>query len=119
MDNRSDMRKFDRFPLEFVLEVLAKDNEGIRFKDKAVLKDISGGGAKFITQHTGKYFLGQSLEISIYLPGASYVRAHMKGKAMVVRIDPLNDLDIDHKSRGVGVAIKLNTPLYLERINMT
>jgi len=77
MDDRSDRRKFDRFPIDFVLEVYSEDVEGKKFKDKPVLEDISGEGAKFLTQNSDMYFPGQLLEITVFLPGTDEVEAHM------------------------------------------
>ncbi len=42
IDSKSEKRKFERLPIEFVLEVFAEDVEGINFEDKAVLEDVSG-----------------------------------------------------------------------------
>lgn len=116
MNNSSDKREFERFPMEFVLEVAAEDVEGKTFNEKAVLKNISGGGAKFTTQQADKYFTGQSLEMTIYLPGTNNVKGHMKGKATVVRIDPLSDSGIGEKSRRFSVAVKFDTRLNFERL---
>lgn len=37
MNNKSGKREFDRFPIEFVLEVSAEDSEGNKFNEKTVL----------------------------------------------------------------------------------
>ncbi len=118
MNSKSDRRSFDRFMLEFVLEVSAADNEGKRFNENTVLQNISGGGAKFITKQTDKYFLGQLLEMTIYLPGTGDVKAYMNGKATVVRIDPSSNSGIGKKNREIGLAVKLEAPLYFERVDM-
>jgi hypothetical protein len=118
MNNNTDKRAFDRFPMEFVLEVSAKDSEGKEFDEKTVLNDISGEGAKFITQQAGKYFPGQSLEMTIYLPGPNDVKADMRGKATVVRIDPSSNSGMEDKSKEVCIAVKLDAPLHFERVNV-
>jgi len=118
MNNKSDKREFNRFPLEFMLKVSAKDSEGKKYKENTVLKDISGEGAKFITQQTGKYFLGQSLEMTIYLPGPNDVKADVRGKATVVRIDPSNNSGISEKSQEMSIAVKLDAPLHFERVDI-
>jgi hypothetical protein len=43
MNNKSDKREFERFLVDFVLEVSAEDIEGNKYDDKTVLKNISGG----------------------------------------------------------------------------
>jgi len=118
MNNKSDKRDFDRIPMEIGLEVSAEDNEENQFNEKTVLKDISGGGARFMTQLPGKYFPGQLLAVTIYLPGTSDVKARMRGKATVVRIYPPCDSPFDGKSRETGIAVKLDTTLNFERVDV-
>jgi hypothetical protein len=118
MNHNTDKREFDRFPIEFVMEVAAEDSEGERYKEKTVLKDISGNGAKFITQQARKYFPGQSLEMTIYLPGTNDVKADMRGTATVVRIDSLSNSGIGGKSREMCIAVKLETPLKFQRVDV-
>ncbi len=114
MNNKLDRRNFNRFPMEFVLEVSAKDSEEKEFNEKTVLKDISGEGAKFITQQAGKYFPGQSMEVTIYLPGTNDVKADMKGAATVVRIDPSGNSGLGEKSQEMNIAVKLDAPCILK-----
>jgi len=118
MNNKPDRRNFNRFPMEFVLEVSAKDSEGKEFNEKTVLEDISGEGARFITQQAGKYFPGQSLELTIHLPGSDEVKACMIGKATVVRVDSPTDSKIEQKSQAMSIAVKLDTPLRFERVDV-
>ena len=118
MNSISDKRDFNRFPMEFMLEVAAEDSDGNKFNEKTVLNDISGEGARFITQQTGKYFPGQSLKMTIYLPGPNDVKADMRGKATVVRIDPSGNSGMEDKSKEVCIAVKLDAPLHFERIDV-
>lgn len=118
MNNGPDRRDFDRFPAQFEIEVAAQDSEGRKWSEKTILKDISGGGAQFITQQVGKYFTGQLLEMTVFLTGTDMVEARMKGKATVVRIDPSSNSGIGEKTRGAGIAVKLDTPLHFERADM-
>jgi len=118
MNNQANKREFERLHIDFVLEVYSEDVEGKEFDEKAVLKDISGGGAKLIIQRSDKYFTGQLLNLCIHLPGTDDVKAHMCGKATVVRIDPPNESDIGEKSHDTYVAVKLDARLNFERISM-
>jgi len=118
MNNKSDRRDFDRFPIEFEIEVAAQDSQGRKYSEKTVLKNISGGGAQFITQQASKYFTGQLLEMTVFLTGTDMVKARMRGKATVVRIDPSSDSGIGEKTRGASIAVKLDTPLYFERTDV-
>ena len=83
-----------------------------------MLKDISGGGAKFITRNARRYFLGQLLDLKIYLPGTDDVKGYMKGDATVVRIDPFDSSEIDEKNQGAGIAVEFNDWLNFERSDM-
>ena len=118
MNNISEKRAFNRFPMEFLLEVSAKDGEGKEFNEKTMLEDISGEGAKLITQQAGKYFPGQSLEMTIYLPGPNDVKADMRGKATVIRIDPSSNSGISEKSQEMSIAVTFDAPLHFERVNI-
>jgi len=118
MNNNPDRRNFDRFPIEFVMEVAAEDSEGEKYQENTVLKDISGEGASFITQQAGKYFLGQSLELTIHLPPTSDVKACMRGTATVLRIDSPGDSGVEDKNKDVYIAVTFNTPLHFERVDV-
>ena len=118
MTDNTDRRGFERLSMEFVVEVASKDVEEKIFNEKTVLKDISGGGAKFITRNTQRYFLGQLLDLKIYLPGTDDVKGYMKGEAIVVRIDPFDSSGIDEKNKCAGIAIEFNDWLNFERSDM-
>ena len=118
MPTKSEQREFERFPMEFVLEVSGLDDEGKRFNEKAVLKNISGGGAKFITKQSARYFLCQPLEMTIYLPGTDDVKAHMRGDATVVRIDSPSRSGVEVKNEGLDIAVKFATPLKFKRFDL-
>jgi len=115
---KADKREFERLPIDFVLEVYSEDVEGEKFEDKTVLEDVSGGGAKFLTQRPYMYFPGQLLEITVLLPGIDEMEAHMKAKAIVVRIDPLNDSEKANKSPEGCIAVKFETHLNFARTSV-
>jgi len=120
MNKKSDRRNFDRFPITFQMEVAAENSEGEKYQDTTVLENISGEGANFITQQADKYFLGQSLELIIHLPDNDEVKAQMRGKATVIRLDPSSSSVTNGKSHAMSIAVKLDTPLHFERdeVNM-
>jgi len=118
MNNKSGKREFSRFPMEFVLEVAGEDSEGNKFNERTVLKDISREGARFITQEAGKYFPGQSVEMTIYLPGTNEVKADMRGTATVIRIDPSSNSGSGEKIREMCIAVTFDTPLHFERVDV-
>ena len=113
MNKEHDRRDFDRFPIEFPIEVSGKDSDGRTHREKTTLDDISGEGAKFITHHPDRYFPNQPLDLTIYLPGTKAVKARMKGRAKVVRIGDTGDIP---KGGGIRIAVKLHTSLQLTRI---
>lgn len=116
MNNKSERRMFKRYAMEVALEVSGEDAAGNRYKDKAALMNVSGEGAMFITGLAGKYFLDQPLELTICLPGTDDVNARMRGKATVIRIDPLIDSGIKEKGRRISVAVKVDAPFRFERV---
>lgn len=116
--NKPDRRDFDRFPIEFEIEVAAQDSEGKKYSENTILRNISGGGARFITQQASKYFTGQPLEVTVFLTGTDKVKACMRGKATVVRIDASTNSGIDEKTPRMDVAVKLDSPLHLERVDV-
>ena len=117
MNAKFDKREFERLSIDFVLEVLSKDLEGKEFLDKAVLEDVSGGGAKFLTKKSDRYFPGQLLNINILLPETEKMEGHMQAKATVVRIGSSSDSEKDCKSRGCDIAIEFETHLTFKRVD--
>jgi len=113
MNQESDRRDFDRFPIEFAIEVSGKDSDGRTHKERTALQDISGEGARFSTQHPDRYFQGQNLELVIYLPGTNEVKAQMRGRARVVRI---GDSGNTPEGAGISIAVKLSTSLQFKRV---
>ena len=116
VDPQFDRRAFDRFPIEFEIEVTTEDMEMGKYKEKVLLKNISGEGVKFTTRKADKYALGQQLEISIYLPENDEVKARMKGKATVVRIEPPSNSRLEDESEEMAVAVKIHNRLHFERL---
>lgn len=115
MNHSIDKREFKRLPIDLSMEVTAERSDGDLFIDKAVLEDVSGGGAKFITQNPEKYFLGQLLKIAIIMPGTSDISAQMRTDATVVRIDPADKSKNESQNMGITVAVKFNKRLNFER----
>ncbi len=121
MNNKSERREFSRFKIEFLIEISAKDSQGKIFYENTVLKNISGGGAKFITWKVDRYFIGQDLNMTLFLPGTGDVNAHMNVKSNVKRIDLLNDANEENEEKKNGeacVAVKFDTLLNFERVDL-
>jgi len=113
MNKERDRRDFDRFPIDFTIEVSGKSSDGRIHRESTILSDISGGGAKFITRHPDRYFPDQQLDLTIYLPGTKEVKAQMKGIARVVRIGyPANIPEAEEAS----IAVRLQKFLQFKRL---
>jgi hypothetical protein len=102
IDGWVEKREFVRLQMKFMVKVTASNLDGEEFFDNAAaLFDVSGGGAKIMTDHRERYFTDQSLELTIYLPSVEEGRAFMKGKATVKWVG--NELSMDGSKAGVGV----------------
>jgi len=117
MESGSERREFKRFNIEFLTEIATEDSEGKEWYEKTVSKDISGGGACFATRRTERYFLGQELEMTFYLPGAGSVHARMKARARVVRIDKDSDTFNGTGHGDAEVAVQFDSLLNFERVD--
>jgi hypothetical protein len=115
MDEKTERREFERFPMELEVEVSSENKTGERFSEKTNLIDLSGGGAKFKTIRAEDYFPGQLLDFTIHLPGTGDVKAHMKGGAKVVRIVTTKPSE-PKKDLGDEIAVRIDIPLHFERI---
>ena len=117
MEKKSDRREYNRFHLEFVMEINAKDPNGNEFTEKTTSKDVSGGGTNFITHMPERYYPGQILQMTFYLPGTKKVNARMKANGQTVRIDPIVISGNGRKKKEASVAVRFNSLLNFERIH--
>ena len=108
-----DRREFIRFPMDLRIDGISVDRAGELHTESAVLKDISGGGAKFTTRHAEWYEPERRLTIMIYLPGINDVWARLKGEATVIRIE--NRSDMSGRTAEADVALSFNGRLRLIR----
>ncbi|MBN2515032.1 MAG: PilZ domain-containing protein [Deltaproteobacteria bacterium] len=117
MKKNTEKREFERYPTKLMMKVTAADSEGSDYEEEAVLENISGSGAKFSSQSIERYFLGQSLELVVDLPGTSDVKACMRVKATVVRIDSPTDSGFFRDSGEGAIAVQFDSSFDFERIN--
>jgi hypothetical protein len=115
MPIHKDRRRFDRHSIDFRVEIISRDRQGRDHKEMTTLGEVSGEGARFFTENAERYFVEQSLEVSIFLPGTDEVQATMKGTAKVIWIGPCSNAASRGKAQPVCVAIKLDAPLFFER----
>jgi len=85
-DDVQERRSFERFPLELNVEIYNIDNGPKEFVETTQLRDISGGGARFVSLLPEKYSIGQRLFVAIVLPETATRQPSMQGKATVVWI---------------------------------
>lgn len=110
-------RSYDRYPIEFEVIVTLKDQEGKGSGERCALKDVSGGGAMFISPFPSRYVVGQLLKMDIFLAGTQDVRACIKTEATVVRIHSIEKADERGENYRVGVAVKFHQPFEFERMD--
>lgn len=115
MAEKSERRKDSRFRIDLITQVTAKSAAGETFSEKTVLRNISGGGANFITRQADRYFQGQPLDIHIDLPGTVELKASLEGTVTVSRIDLLPDSDSLQADRRYAVAVEITVPLQFIR----
>ncbi|MFH1581769.1 MAG: PilZ domain-containing protein [Desulfobacteraceae bacterium] len=118
MNNKFERRKDKRYIIGFPLEVSAQDLAGKKYREKTVLKNICIEGAQFVTKLSDKYYPGQQLKITLYLPGTDEVNARMTGKATVIRIDRPDKSQINHEDKEIAITIKIDSPFYFKKINI-
>lgn len=115
MNEKSDRRQDIRYEMDLITLVTAKSGEGETFTEKTLLRNMSSGGANFITHCAERYFQGQQLEIQVDLPGTADLKASLQGAATVSRIDPLPDSDTPQAARRHAVAVVISAPLQFVR----
>ncbi len=82
--DHENKREFERYEISLNAEVSSLDDNASDHKETTVLRDISGGGARFVTTHPGHYSIGQKVDLTIQLPGGDALRARMEGTGRVV-----------------------------------
>jgi hypothetical protein len=117
MNKSPDRREFERFPMDFMLEVSSRDVDGKKLEDTVVSKEFSGQGATFLTQKADIYFPGQILELTVLLPETDKMQFCMKTNATVIRIKPLKDSMNAYENRDCIIAVDFKAGLKLERVD--
>jgi hypothetical protein len=110
-----ERRAFQRYSIGLTVKVSAYDRDGAKFTEFGILENVSGGGAKFFTENGDNYFHGQSLDITVSLPGTDEINAAMQGQATVVRIDAPRAAGHKGDHTHVVVAVKFHDRLRFVR----
>lgn len=115
-ENSGDKRGFSRHWISFPVIVFREGGQNDAYQEKAVLKDISGGGALFASSNPENYYPGQLLNISIMLDGTNDVRARVQAEATVIRIHR-NETAGGEPEQQAAVAVQFDRSFEFERID--
>ncbi|MEW6670253.1 MAG: PilZ domain-containing protein [Thermodesulfobacteriota bacterium] len=115
MTEKSERRTDKRFRIDLITQVTAISADGEIFTENTLLRNMSGGGASFVTRLADRYFQGQRLDISIELPGTAELKASLQGTATVSRVEPLPDSGQRQDARRYSVAVVIAVPLQFVR----
>lgn len=110
----SEHRSFERYPTDFEVEANGQLESGASFSDKALMRNISGGGVCLITDHLNYYKLDQVMKVRIRLPDTDRLEAFMCCEATVVWIH-----SADEKEGAALIGLELNDPLTFESHHRT
>lgn len=117
MTERVEKRADVRFRVDMTTEISADGKDGGSFLEKTVLRNMSCGGAYFLTDRVDRYFRGQRLRIRIDLPQTPDVKACLAGSAIVSRIDSLPESETGPGQRRHAIAVVIAGPLEFIRMN--
>ncbi len=113
--SQSDQRDFSRHWVSFPIIVYRMGSENGAEGEQTVLRDISGGGALFVTSNAEYYYPGQMLKISIMLDGVGDVRARIRAEATVIRI---HRGKAPARSAGeAGIAVQFDRSFEFDRVD--
>jgi len=87
LPERNDRRAHLRHQSSLEAEVSAYVHGGLELIESTKLKDISGGGARFVSAHAGSYAIGQAVRLCICLPGNGESERKIECPASVVWLD--------------------------------
>ncbi len=105
-DNIENQRGFERYSLEFKSDIFILPGTERQLVERVVLKNISGGGACFVSNRPERYSIGQSISMDICLPATSSTNARMRGQATVIWIGDMETTTAGRPSRvEIGVSM--------------
>ena len=82
-NNQIERRRYVRHRTTLDVDVSIFADGRMEPLESTVLKDISGGGAKFVTRHLERYPVGQEIHLTIYLPDIGRSRESIECSARV------------------------------------
>ncbi len=113
MEN-AEQRKFRRYPIGIRALVQLGSDAAQAYQEAVWLRDLSGEGALFDTAVPVRYTPGQSVSLTICMPGAPGVHAIMLTSGIVCRVES-GVLAADLPANAARVALHFNRPLQFQR----
>jgi len=105
-DDVKSKRESERHPLEFKVNIFTFSGTEKHLVERVGLKDISGSGACFTSNHPRLYAVGQKIFMDISMPGTCEADVHMEGKATVIWIKDVKTDEAGQSSQtSVGVSM--------------
>ncbi|MDX8404360.1 MAG: PilZ domain-containing protein [Mariprofundaceae bacterium] len=93
-DQSENNREYERYNITLNAEVKSIDNRANNLSEITVLKDISGGGARFVTTHPNYYGIGQKVDLIIQLPGGDTMNTRMEGVGRVIWMGEMGEEEV-------------------------
>ncbi|ATX79928.1 hypothetical protein Ga0123461_1514 [Mariprofundus aestuarium] len=104
-ENFSELRGFDRQPIDFEVEVSGFSQACEPFCDRGVLRDISGGGVGFLTNNPDHYKCDQQLNLQIKLPSLDKMDAFMLCEVVVEWVRSIEPSEFEAEAALIGVSL--------------
>ncbi|MCF7822397.1 MAG: PilZ domain-containing protein [Mariprofundaceae bacterium] len=84
-------REFERYSVSLKADVELLNDMAASHSEAVVLQDISGGGTRFVTTRPELYSIGDTVDLTIHLPGGDSLNAEIKGVGKVVWMGELDE----------------------------
>ena len=101
----SELRTFDRKPIDFEVEVTGLSQASEPFSDWGTLRDISGGGIGLVTHNPDCYKCNQELKLKIKLPSVDKMDAFMLCEVTVAWIRSIEPSELEAEAALIGVSL--------------
>lgn len=99
-------RDFERYALDFLVEVDGLSRSDEPFSDRGKMRNISGSGMCYITDHPDWYVVGQKLNIHVCLPGTDNLDASMSSEARVIWVHFSDQQNANGDSKAmIGISV--------------
>jgi len=109
----AELREFKRYALEFEVDVYAILNEAKVLVERAVLKDVSGGGMCFLSKRSSLYFVGQRVLLHVCMPATDEQDIGMECMSRVVWIHQMQHSGAGEQQQAV-IGVSIDKMLSLE-----